>query len=85
MIPECQTEKFPNYYNTPEAITAFEALYQNTDGIQDKFINFWDLTSAKFANNPYVVGFDPINEPYPGNYFRNPKLLFPGYVDLKEL
>ena len=42
------TENFRHYYNTPEAITAFEALYHNTGGLQEKFIKFWDITSARF-------------------------------------
>ena len=32
-----------------------------------------------------MVGFDPINEPYPGNYFQDTTLLEPGAFDLKEL
>ena len=43
------------------------------------------MVSARFASNPYVVGFDPINEPYPGNYFLDTSLLTPGEFDRKEL
>lgn len=85
LIPECQTENFPHYYNTPEALTAFSALYYNENGLQDKFIDFWNVTSKRFANNPFVVGFDPINEPYPSNYFKDPNLLNPGEFDRTQL
>ena len=51
----------------------FSHLYNNVDGLQDKFVDFWNHTSAAFAGNPYVVGFDPINEPFPGDYFKDPK------------
>lgn len=40
--------------------------------MQDKFVAYWDYTSKYFANNPYVVGFDPLNEPSEGNGFHNP-------------
>jgi hypothetical protein len=53
--------------------------------LRDKFIAYWDKTSARFSNNPYVVGFDPINEPQIGNYLKDPSLLYPGNMDLKEL
>jgi len=31
------------------------------------------------------VGYDPINEPYPSNYFHDTTLLQPGEFDRKEL
>jgi endoglycosylceramidase len=51
LIEDCQTENFPNYYNTPEAITAFTALYHNSENLQSKFIDSWDVVSKKFASN----------------------------------
>jgi hypothetical protein len=62
-------------------MTAFTALYKNTNGLQDKFVDYWDITSKTLTKNPYVVGFDPLNEPYPGNFIRSPHLLWPGKAD----
>ena len=31
--------------------------------MQDKFVAFWLKVANKFASNPYVHGFDPLNEP----------------------
>jgi endoglycosylceramidase len=64
---------------------AFDALYENKNGLQDKFVEFWDATSKFFTGNPYVIGYDPINEPYPGNTLRRPDLLLPGAFDRKRL
>lgn len=50
-----------------------------------RFIAFWDVVSARFSKNKYVVGFDPLNEPYPGNNFANLELNMPGKVDKKYL
>lgn len=72
---------FSIYYTSPESLTVFDALYNNKHGLQDKFIAYWEKTSARFSKNKYVVGFDPLNEPYPGNNFANIGLNKPGVVD----
>lgn len=33
------------------------------------------------AANPYVVGFDPLNEPFFGNMLKHPKNILPGNFD----
>lgn len=66
-------------------MNAFDALYTNKDGLRDKFVSFWNAISARFSDNPYVVGFDPLNEPAIGNYMKNPFLLLPGHMDQNEL
>ena len=62
---------FATYYDTTDSQNAFDALYNNKDGLRDKFIAFWDKSSARFSRNPYVVGFDPLNEPSIGNMYRD--------------
>lgn len=76
---------FATYYQTTDSINAFDALYRNKYGLRDKFVAYWNATSARFSNNPYVVGFDPLNEPAIGNYYKNPFLLLPGHMDHTEL
>lgn len=68
LIEDCLTKMFAWYYTTAQSQQAFDALWKNRNGITDKFIAYWDHTSAAFANNPYVVGYDPLNEPFPGNF-----------------
>ena len=53
--------------------------------MNDKFAAYWDATSARFAGNPYVVGYDPLNEPFPANNVRDPTLQIPGVMDRKHL
>jgi hypothetical protein len=43
------------------------------------------VTSATLTQNPYVVGFDPLNEPFPGKVARYPSLLLPGNADRQLL
>ena len=51
----------------------------------DKFISFWDAVIFYFWDNPFVVGIDPLNEPWPGNLVLYPDLQTPGYADANSL
>ena len=81
IITDCQKNLFGLYYTTKESFSAFDALFSNKDGLQDKFIAYWDHTSARFAKNPYVVGYDPFNEPLVGNPLHDLWLEKPGVAD----
>ena len=81
LIEDCQSRDFYTYYLTKQSIAAFGAFFTNQDGMQDAFVNYWDHVSARFANNPYVVGYDPLNEPFPANPAKDPMLFTPGHMD----
>lgn len=66
-------------------MSLFDGFFKNKLGVADKFVAYWDKVSERFANNPYVVGYDPFNEPFPGNPARDPLLLTPGHFDQKYL
>lgn len=85
LIEDCLKSMFANYYNTKQSVTGFGALFTNQQNMNDKFVAYWDVTSARLAKNPYVVGFDPLNEPYPANNVKDPTLLIPGVMDRKHL
>lgn len=38
-----------------------------------------------FKDNPYALGYDPINEPLLADWYKNPGLWFPGQVDYYNL
>jgi hypothetical protein len=71
LITECQQNNFGMYYTAPETANAFENLYQNYNGLQDKFVSFWTEVANTFGSNPYVIGFDPLNEPLPANMYKD--------------
>jgi len=48
-------------------------------------VAYWDATSASLCSNPYVVGFDPLNEPFPGNFLQDISILKPGVADRERL
>lgn len=85
LVADCQTVNFASFYTSQESMNAFSALWNNEEGLADKFVAFWSKTSERLSNNKYVVGYDPINEPYMGNFLKDPLLLIPGNFDKTKL
>lgn len=84
-IEECQKVMFANYYNSPESQALFEALYNNDLNLQDKFASYWNAVSQRLSQNQYVIGYDPINEPLPASFFKNPFLIHPFKFNREQL
>jgi len=75
---------FVQFYLTPESMSLFESLYYGE--LQSKFIDYWKAVASRFANNPYVLGYDPLNEPFPSNMYTDPSLIYePGRFDRATL
>ena len=60
-------------------------LYNNYDGLLDKFAAFWGLVAKTFADRDAVFGYELMNEPWCGDIFEDPTLLFPGVADRRYL
>lgn len=71
----CQKTDFGEYYTSPEVVTLFTRLYTNWQhpkmktGMIDQFAKHWNLVAKKFVDNPYVVGYDLLNEPMIGGLY----------------
>jgi endoglycosylceramidase len=65
LIESCQENSFFMYYTSPESFTLFRSLYNNDMGMQDKYVDYWAAVTDSLSQNPFVVGFDPFNEPMP--------------------
>jgi endoglycosylceramidase len=65
VLEDCQTEMFATYQMTRDAMSLYRALYYNELGMRDNFINFWHAVAERFHDNEHVIGFDPLNEPFP--------------------
>lgn len=63
---------FPLYYVTNPAIQqAFQSFWDNLPssdgkGLQDDYSAMFAALGKTFGNNPYVIGYDLFNEPWPG-------------------
>jgi endoglycosylceramidase len=71
-LPAFPQVGFPgNYIVMPALERAFDHFWQNSPGpggpgLQDRYAAAWRRVAAFFAGNPYVMGDDLFNEPWPG-------------------
>lgn len=65
LIEDCQKKMFSLYSINRDTLSVLRALYFNHRGIQDRFVDYWNVTANALAVNPYVIGLDPFNEPFP--------------------
>lgn len=61
-----------SYLISPAVQTAFDNFWKNTPapdgtGIQDHYINLWKHIAQRYADNKTVIGYDIMNEPFPGS------------------
>jgi endoglycosylceramidase len=73
-VPSEPQAGFPaNYLVNAGLNRAFDNFWANAPvegrGLQDHYAAAWRRIAAKFAHRPYVVGYDLLNEPWPGSAF----------------
>ena len=61
-----------SYLISPAVQTAFDNFWKNAlapDGIglQDHYANLWKHIAKRYANNPTIIGYDIMNEPFMGS------------------
>lgn len=78
---DCAKFSWSDYQATQAGSAAYQALYNNTDGLLDSWSSFWARTAQQFVDNPYVLGYELINEPWAGYWYDNLKLLLPTVAD----
>ncbi|MBN1342531.1 MAG: cellulase family glycosylhydrolase [Phycisphaerae bacterium] len=59
------------YLTSPMIQTAFDSFWSNKPGpdgvgIQDRFALAWQHVAKRYAEEPAVIGYDLLNEPFPG-------------------
>lgn len=68
---ELQSQWFANYYQ-PAVMRAFDNFWAH-DGphadLQEHFAKAWVAVAERFRDHPGVLGYDLINEPFPGSLF----------------
>jgi endoglycosylceramidase len=71
-LPNTPQLGFPgNYFGMPALIRAFDHFWANDPGpggvgLQDRYAAAWAHVAARFASARHTLGFDLMNEPWPG-------------------
>lgn len=73
------------FYLTYATATAIGNMYDNVNALRDSFVGYWKTVASAFVGNPFVIGYELMNEPFAGNIYANPLLLVPGYADRFKL
>jgi endoglycosylceramidase len=84
-LEQCAKFSWSSYQFTYAGAKGYERLYLNEDGLADDFAAFWGYLANYFKGNNNILGFELLNEPFAGNYFKNPLLMFPGTADRERL
>ena len=45
---------------------SFDYVWSNTSGVLDRYVEFFGMLAERYRDEPAVIGFEPVNEPYPG-------------------
>ena len=71
--PHTTGDVWSDSYMQSEAVqTAFDNFWANAPasdgiGLQDHYAQMWQHIAKRYANNPTVIGYDLMNEPFPGS------------------
>lgn len=82
-----QNVGFPgSYYLNPAETAAWDNFWNNSSatngiGLQDNYAKAWETVAAAVAGNNSVIGYDIMNEPFPGTSWLPTLLGSPFYAD----
>jgi endoglycosylceramidase len=82
---ECDKHAFADYYTSYACSKAWQSLYDNDQGVQDRFGLFWQKVAQRFNGNDFVLGYELLNEPWAGNIYEHPQDFIPEFTNKKYL
>lgn len=87
VVNGCAEFQWGTYYFTNAVGEAAEDLLTNRPPLhlRDLFIEAWIAVVKVFKDVPNVIGYDLLNEPFPGNVYRKPLDFIPTYANRKIL
>merc|ERR1712023_341452 len=63
--------------STEEAAQAYQALWDDWNGIGDAWAKMWAKVAARFRGRPEILGIELMNEPFAGDFYHNPLMMVP--------
>jgi endoglycosylceramidase len=71
-LPAQPASGFPNNYLLMPALQhAFDHFFANDGALQDRYAAAWAHVAARFRDAPNVLGYDLLNEPWPGSTWQD--------------
>jgi len=71
-LPAQPASGFPNNYLLMPALQhAFDHFFANDGGLQDSYAGAWAHVAARFRDVPGVLGYELLNEPWPGSTWQD--------------
>ncbi len=60
-----------SYLVSPAVQLSFDNFWKDAPaadgvGVRTRFVSLWKFIAARYCDNPYVIGYDVFNEPFPG-------------------
>ncbi|CAJ1396445.1 unnamed protein product [Effrenium voratum] len=77
---QCLSVGFDMYSRAPEVVSSWGNFFAY-EAVQAKFRSFWQKVTEAFVGSEGVLGYDLVNEPLNGDYFRDARLFEPGHAD----
>jgi len=68
---------FPAYDATWACSSSLGRVYNNYNGLLDKMSAYWAEVARNFVDSPFVIGFELMNEPFPGDIYPNVFIMIP--------
>ncbi|KAI6652273.1 endoglycoceramidase-like [Oopsacas minuta] len=65
------------YYMTEIVNSGFGYFYNNTDNLQYYYTQFWSESAKRFAKYSHMLGYELMNEPWPGDVFQDILIALP--------
>lgn len=84
-VADCNRVLWADYYSTKAVAKSFQRIYDNTDGIGDRVVLLWQEVAKVFKDSRWLLGYELMNEPWPGDQWANPTLVYPGVADKANL
>ena len=72
-------------YLTYSVSSVFQRLYDNEDFFLTRFGDFWEKIALRFKDNPFVLGYELLNEPWLGDIYKNIEFVYPPYAEKNNL
>ena len=73
------------YYMTEIVNSGFGHFYNNTDNLQEFYAQFWSEAGKRFAQYPFMLGYELINEPWAGDVYEDILIAIPANAYKKNL